>query len=169
MGWVTGWKERSEWALCMKRHNKKRCKMKGRNGEMGRRSEEVALFFVFDLRPRPAASNHWPSLCTLHPPTTTTTRSSSSCPCCCCSLARPPAPKKTRQDRHRQNSASDHPPHPHPPIHPNPHPQQQTPTMGNSWRRPESEPRLGKAELFLERARNLNPQTIEVRKRESSG
>ncbi|GAB5037323.1 lipid droplet surface protein [Nannochloropsis oceanica] len=34
--------------------------------------------------------------------------------------------------------------------------------MGQSWRRPESEPRIGKLECFVERARNLNPQSIEV-------
>lgn len=34
--------------------------------------------------------------------------------------------------------------------------------MGQAWRRPEGEPRVGKAELFIERARNLNPQAVEV-------
>ncbi|EWM22821.1 hypothetical protein Naga_100375g4 [Nannochloropsis gaditana] len=33
--------------------------------------------------------------------------------------------------------------------------------MGQAWRRPEGEPRVGKAELFIERARNLNPQAVE--------
>lgn len=42
-------------------------------------------------------------------------------------------------------------------------------SMGQSWRRPESEPRLGKLECWVERARNLNPQNIDVRREGREG